>query len=77
MYEDFEKRFRIPTNLVGKPPQLEAQPPHTVVKQNKNFQFYFPIYLFNCLFVLYLYLYLFLFNYLISLLLFMFIIYLF
>jgi hypothetical protein len=32
LYEDFEKRFRIPTNLVGEPPQIEAQPPLAVAK---------------------------------------------
>jgi hypothetical protein len=32
LYEDFEKRFRIPTNLVGKQPLIEAQPPRTVAK---------------------------------------------
>jgi hypothetical protein len=42
LYEDFEKRFRIPTNFVGEPPQTEAQPPHAVAELNLNPHFIFP-----------------------------------
>jgi hypothetical protein len=65
VYEDFEKRFRIPTNFIGEPPHFEAQPPLAVAKINLNFHFIFPFHLlfisiFNYLF---LFLLLFLFNF--------------
>jgi hypothetical protein len=52
VYEEFEKRFRILTNFVGEPPQLEAQPPHAVTEPN-SLPFIFPL-----LFIIYIYSYL-------------------
>jgi hypothetical protein len=38
----FRKPFRIPTNIVGKPPRIAAQPPLAVAKNNFQLPFIFP-----------------------------------
>ena len=43
LYEDFEKRFRILTNIVSEPPQTEAQPPLAVAKIKLHSPFLFSL----------------------------------
>ena len=47
-YEDFEKRFRIPANFAGEPPQLTAQPPIAVAKNKFQTSISFPYLIVIC-----------------------------